>query len=626
MEHQQWLTVGASTLIVTAIACFAAPSKPAAVIASSTAGAVGGVFLSNSRRSPSHKSNSTKTDLTKIQVTLDEKSLASITNLESLLQQEGHGLKTFTHQIEQIHSLPEEATISAEEEGDRFAQLEKLLKQSSSKLSNLEAQLNEVVSAQNRAKRTAIFYDIENLLKGYNFSQEMLANLSLKEIFKSIQETEYVGDVSVQQAYANWSDPRLKIMRGEINELGINPIQVFGFSRDPTKNAADIQLVIDAVNLANIRSSIDVFVIVSGDGGFASLAKQLHEYGKTVIGCAYPNSASKTFQAVCDDFIWISDPEEEEHSYSTSKQVSTDNSSDNRQTNGKSLGGNDDSSARSPGSHKKVSSPSPNQGGSRSISGLDARNTRLVNQIGERTPTSKEETITLTREILKWYANDQICQSNLSRSGIYLSIVEQAVSYLIPDLQKVQLGQLGFPKFVEYMQYICQGTELCVVRIPPSKVTLVLRDSIPKNAHVLPDLDAREVHSPETYRSILSTGSPIYRLSSPGELYAIASWLIEHPFHQKDLGTIIEDVVSGLNGEISSEVVKLTLFSFLTGGIFIREPEGVPTSEQVLTLREDIESLDHLIQILNHEVTQKLTAVLSSVDEAVLQQILPMVR
>ncbi|MCW5971158.1 MAG: NYN domain-containing protein [Blastocatellales bacterium] len=76
---------------------------------------------------------------------------------------------------------------------------------------------------------TAIFYDIENLLKGYSFSQQMAANLSLEEIFGAIKQTERLSQVAVQRAYANWSDPRLAIMRGELNELGIEPIQVFVF-------------------------------------------------------------------------------------------------------------------------------------------------------------------------------------------------------------------------------------------------------------------------------------------------------------------------------------------------------------------------------------------------------------
>ena len=114
------------------------------------------------------------------------------------------------------------------------------------------------------AFNTAVFYDVENLLKGYAFSAQLLSNLSLREIVESVNQTGLVSGIAVQRAYANWSDPRLAVMRGEINDLGIEPVQVFGFSRDQKKNAADIQLAIDAIDLAYVRPSIDVFVIVSG--------------------------------------------------------------------------------------------------------------------------------------------------------------------------------------------------------------------------------------------------------------------------------------------------------------------------------------------------------------------------
>ena len=427
---------------------------------------------------------------------------------------------------------------------------------------------------------TAIFYDIENLLKGYNFSSQMIANLSLKEILNSIDQKEKLSQIAVQRAYANWSDPRLAIMRGEINELGIDPIQVFGFSREQKKNAADIQLAIDAIDLAHVRPSLEVFVIISGDGGFAALAKKLHEYGKTVIGCAYQNSANRTFQAVCDNFVWITDPDEEEPQYRASLQTSATKSAD----------------------------------------GLDPRNSRLINQVRQVNSSSSEDIITKTKEILSWYANDQVCRSDLLNSGIHLSVVRQAVNYVIPELNTIRLG---FAKFVEYMQFVCKGSELCIARIPPSQVILTLRNSTLEGIDMLPDLDAREIHSVDTYRSVLASGTPIYRLPSSRELYEIATWLVENPIHQTDLGTAIEEVVTGLNEEISSEVVKLALFSFVSAEIFLREPKDAKISEQKLSLRDDIRSLDVIMGVLKNAVTQKLVNILSSVDKDVLQQILP---
>ncbi len=225
---------------------------------------------------------------------------------------------------------------------------------------------------------TAIFYDIENLLKGYGFSQQIIANLSLKEILEAIRLTGKIGQIAVQRAYANWSDPRLAIMRGEINELGIDPIQVFGFSREQKKNAADIQLAIEAVDLAHLRPALEVFVIVSGDGGFASLAKKLHEYGKTVIGCAYRSAANKTFQAVCDDFVWITDPEEEERPERPSSQIYV-------------LG------------QPEVTDP---------------RNVRLAGCVKKVTVSTPENVIAKTKEILYWYAKDPTSRADLLRNGI----------------------------------------------------------------------------------------------------------------------------------------------------------------------------------------------------------------
>lgn len=278
---------------------------------------------------------------------------------------------------------------------------------------------------------TAIFYDIENLLKGYSFSQQTIANLSLKEIMEAIRQTEKIGQIAVQRAYANWSDPRLAIMRGEINELGIDPIQVFGFSREQKKNAADIQLAIEAVDLAHVRPSLEVFVIVSGDGGFASLAKKLHEYGKTVIGCAYRSAANKTFQAVCDDFVWITDPEEEERQDRPSSKVYVSGQ------------------------------PEVN----------DPRNVRLAGRVKKVTVISPESIVAKTKEILNWYAKDSTSRADLLRNGIYLSVVQEAVKYAIPEFQPIRLG---FAKFVEFMQFVCKGSDFCIARPPNSQAVLAL--------------------------------------------------------------------------------------------------------------------------------------------------------
>ena len=145
---------------------------------------------------------------------------------------------------------------------------------------------------------TVILYDIENLTQGNSNPQ---FNFSLEDITERIKRYNLVDKIAGQYAYADWSNNKLKTIKPNIQQLGIEPIQIFGFSNH--KNAADIQLVIDAVELIHSKPSLEIFAIVSGDGGFSCLAKKLHEYGKIVIGCGYENQTNDIFAAVCDYFI-----------------------------------------------------------------------------------------------------------------------------------------------------------------------------------------------------------------------------------------------------------------------------------------------------------------------------------
>ena len=131
-------------------------------------------------------------------------------------------------------------------------------------------------------------------------------NFSLKDIIQDIKRYNIVNKIAGQYAYADWSDNRLRRIKPSIQKFGIEPMQIFGFNHH--KNAADIQLVIDAIELIHSKPTLEVFAIVSGDGGFSCLAKKLHEYGKIVIGCAYDNHTNKLLPALCDYFVRLPDP------------------------------------------------------------------------------------------------------------------------------------------------------------------------------------------------------------------------------------------------------------------------------------------------------------------------------
>ncbi|WP_414569639.1 NYN domain-containing protein [Nostoc sp. CCY 9925] len=151
---------------------------------------------------------------------------------------------------------------------------------------------------------TAIFYDIENLTMGRN---EPNLNFSLKQIQTDVEKVGMVNKIAIQCAYADWSDSRLRLLKNQIQELGIEAVQIFDYSHK--RNAADMQLAIDVMELAQSRPTLEVFVIVSGDGAFAALAKKLHEYGKSVIGCAYEGQMNRVLKSVCDRFLPIPAPQ-----------------------------------------------------------------------------------------------------------------------------------------------------------------------------------------------------------------------------------------------------------------------------------------------------------------------------
>lgn len=226
------------------------------------------------------------------------------TDIKSISKNLPQELKQTQQQVEQLTKkltqLKEESVNSAQSED-----IKKLIADYQDITQNqsiIQELINkEQVLFSQQHFNTAIFYDIENLTMGRSNPN---LNFSLKLIQDNLKRTNLVKKIAVQYAYADWSDTRLKSLRPEIQELGIQPVQIFDFG--PKKNAADIQLAIDVIELIALRPNLQVFVIVSGDGGFASLANKLHEYGKTVIGCAYEDHSNRFLKSVCDYFIPVS--------------------------------------------------------------------------------------------------------------------------------------------------------------------------------------------------------------------------------------------------------------------------------------------------------------------------------
>ena len=70
------------------------------------------------------------------------------------------------------------------------------------------------------------------------------------------------------------------------------------------KNAADIKMAVDAIELAFERDYVTTFVVCTGDSDFTPLVHKLRELNKRVIGVGLKASTSALLPPACDEFLF----------------------------------------------------------------------------------------------------------------------------------------------------------------------------------------------------------------------------------------------------------------------------------------------------------------------------------
>jgi uncharacterized protein (TIGR00288 family) len=142
------------------------------------------------------------------------------------------------------------------------------------------------------APNAALLIDFDNVTMGIRSDLgKELRNLLSSDIIK--------GKVAVQRAYADWRRYPQYIV--PLSEASIDLIfaPAYGSSK---KNATDIRLAIDALELVFTRPEIGTFILLSGDSDFSSLVIKLKEYGKYVIGVGIRESSSDLLVQNCDEY------------------------------------------------------------------------------------------------------------------------------------------------------------------------------------------------------------------------------------------------------------------------------------------------------------------------------------
>ncbi len=145
--------------------------------------------------------------------------------------------------------------------------------------------------------RIAVFIDYENLAIG---SRDHLGTpFDFGVVADALAER---GRVITRKAYADWSyfdSDRRMLTRHHVELIDIP--QRMGGSR---KNAADIKLAVDAVELALDREYLGTFVVCTGDSDLSPLVHKLRELDRTVIGVGVRDSTSKLLPPACDEFVF----------------------------------------------------------------------------------------------------------------------------------------------------------------------------------------------------------------------------------------------------------------------------------------------------------------------------------
>jgi hypothetical protein len=302
---------------------------------------------------------------------------------------------------------------------------------------------------------TAVFYDIENLMG--LFTGVNSTTLQLDEIYRRILELDDVSGVSIQKAYADWAIPINRNLRNVVLQIGIEPVQIFNTNQnDKVKNAADVSLIIDAVELLSKRPDITNYVIVSGDGIFAFLSKKLHEYGKRVIGCGFHRNSNVIFRNACDYYISLE---------------------------------KSDKSLTAVSKKSKLTRPSALNKPETAIAPAEA--IEPVGKIPSRFPKNKFTEALAEANLNIWLAEGNEINSSLlvlrdlvnalfsreteETADLEISVFKTYVDYYIPGFK---ISDYRFKRFNEFLSFLLTGSPYCLYAAESNIIKITRRSSI----------------------------------------------------------------------------------------------------------------------------------------------------
>jgi uncharacterized LabA/DUF88 family protein len=143
--------------------------------------------------------------------------------------------------------------------------------------------------------RIAVFIDFDNIEIGVK--NTMGASFDAGLVLEALKER---GEVVSKTAYSDWQ--RAGGYSRSLTQHAIRMVQR-NLTPGGDKNGADINLALDALEMAFTHPHINAFVIVGGDSDFISLVEKLKQYDKKVFIVGGRQFTSAILQRNCHEFI-----------------------------------------------------------------------------------------------------------------------------------------------------------------------------------------------------------------------------------------------------------------------------------------------------------------------------------
>ncbi len=143
--------------------------------------------------------------------------------------------------------------------------------------------------------KIAVFIDFDNIEIGVKST--LSSTFDVGVVLEAVKER---GEVVTKVAYSDWK--RAGDHSRQLSQHAIRMVQR-NLTPGGDKNGADINLALDALEMAFTHDHINAFVIVGGDSDFITLVEKLKQYDKKVFVVGGRQFTSLVMQKNCHEFI-----------------------------------------------------------------------------------------------------------------------------------------------------------------------------------------------------------------------------------------------------------------------------------------------------------------------------------